>query len=134
MGDAREPLAQIRRRIIVSRDLTQRTSRPDGGDGQPLYTVDEVRAVFAGGKMRLTPQAWNDLTELANLPDAGHIGGCATLMKLAAKIYEREQSPVTGEQLRAVLAMMVNRRGLNHLSARLAQRKPSEPPRHARVG
>jgi DNA transposition AAA+ family ATPase len=122
-GDAREPLAQIRRRIVISRDLNERIA-PDGG-GKPLYTLEEVRAVFSGFKMRLTPGAWNDLAELANLPDAGHIGGCATLMKLAAKVYEQQAAPVTAEQLRAVLRLMVNRRGLDHLSARLADRSTS---------
>jgi hypothetical protein len=119
-GPTREPLAQIRRRIVICRDLTERSIRPDGGPGEPLFTVEEIRAMFGAGKMRLTPGAVRVLAELANVFDAGHVGACASLVAMARKVNEKTADALTEEMLQAALGFMVNRRAVNHLKDRLA--------------
>ena len=132
-GPTREPLAQIRRRIVISRDLTERTFRPDGGPGEPLYTVDEIRAIFAAGKLKLTSDAIRTLTDLANLFDAGHLGACSSLLAMATKLNERTADVVTGDMLKAALGLMVNRRATQHLGERLAAQR-SSPAARVRAG
>jgi hypothetical protein len=60
-----------------------------GGDGGreavALYSVDEIRAVFTAGKMRLTPEAVRYFVTLANLPDSGGLGTCMNLVAMAEK-------------------------------------------------
>ena len=53
----REPPAQIRSRICVARDLSDCGGGNGGDGGTPLYTVDEIRRVCGGGKMRLATDA-----------------------------------------------------------------------------
>jgi hypothetical protein len=119
-GATREPLAQIRRRIVISRDLAERTIRPDGGPGEALFSVDETRQMFNAGKMRLTPGAIRMLAELANVYDGGHAGACASLVAMARKVNEKSADLLTEEMLMAALGFMVNRRMVNHLKDRLA--------------
>jgi DNA transposition AAA+ family ATPase len=118
-GDAREPLAQIRRRITICRDLTERTMAPGGGPGEPLYTIDEIRAVFARSKMRLAADATRMLVELANVADGGHLGACAALVVMATTLHERRAEVLTADMLRGALGLMVHRRALAHLDQRL---------------
>jgi DNA transposition AAA+ family ATPase len=119
-GPTREPLAQIRRRILIARNLAERTIRPDGGPGEALFSVDEIRSMFNAGKMRLTPGAIRMLAELANVYDGGHAGACASLVAMARKVNEKTADHLTEEMLMAALGFMVNRRMVNHLKDRIA--------------
>ena len=118
-GDAREPLAQIRRRITICRDLTERTMAPGGGPGEPLYSIDEIRAVFAKSKMRLSADATRMLVELANVPDGGHLGVCSALVRMATILHERRAEVLTADMLRGALGLMVHRKAAAHLDERL---------------
>ena len=118
-GDAREPLAQIRRRITICRDLTERTMAPGGGPGEPLYSIDEIRAVFANSKMRLSADAIRMLVELANVPDGGHLGVCSALVRMATILHERRAEVLTADMLRGALGLMVHRKAAAHLDERL---------------
>jgi len=113
----REPLSQIRRRIGICRDLAERTTGSDGGPGEPLFTVDEIRKVFGGSKMRLTPDAGQYLAQLANVPDGGHLGACRNVVVMAAKIYEGREESLTADMLRNVLRLLASRRICAHLEA-----------------
>jgi DNA transposition AAA+ family ATPase len=73
-----EPLSQIRRRIGICRDLSERTRDDGGGPGEPLYTVEEILQVFGRGKMRLATDAGRYLQQIANLPDGGFWGRATT--------------------------------------------------------
>jgi hypothetical protein len=105
-------LAQIRRRIGISRDLMQRTET-QGGDGEPLYTVDEIRNVFSKNKMRLAPDAARYLCELANLPDSGALGACTNLVIMATQM------------LRSTHKLLVNSRAFSLLESRIAATRPT---------
>jgi hypothetical protein len=84
-----EPLAQIRRRITYVRDLMQRTYGKDrGGRDEPLYTIEEIRQVFASNKLKLTTDAVRFLWSLACLPDNGALGTCKNLVLIATILGE----------------------------------------------
>lgn len=130
----REPLAQIRRRIGIVRDLTERTTSDDGGPGgEPLYTVEEIRQVFARSKMRLTSDAARYLLALANLPDSGALGACVNLVRMATKINERRAEALDAAMLRSAQRLLVNRRAFNALEARVEESK-TRPLSAAKVG
>jgi DNA transposition AAA+ family ATPase len=114
-GQARgkAPLAQIRRRIGIRRDLMERTRRGGGGgggEGQPLYSIDEIRRVFAKNKMRLAPDAAQYLTWLANLDDQGALGLCVKLVRAATIANEGAGPALTAAMLRAMLRMTESER------------------------
>ncbi len=76
-----EPLAQIRSRIFPCVDLMEVFNQSGGGD--PLYTVDQVREMFAGFGLKLTPTAGQWLCKLALQPDSGALRICVQVMEFA---------------------------------------------------
>lgn len=98
-----ESLAQIRRRIGIRRDLMARTR---GQGGKPLYTVDEIRAIFARNKMKLAPDAGQFLCKLANLEDRGALGLVVKLVRAATIAHEMAAKVLTTDMLVAMLAMI----------------------------
>jgi DNA transposition AAA+ family ATPase len=124
----REPLAQIRRRIGVRRDLMERTrGRGDGGKGEPLYTIEEIRRIFGAGKMRLAPDGARYLWLLACLPDAGGLGICSNIFILSATVAEmRGVNILTADMLRAAHRELVNSRAFAELERHLiAEGRPA---------
>jgi hypothetical protein len=104
-----DSLAQIRRRIGVSRDLCERTRPGNGGPGEPLYSLDEVRQVFNRGKMRMTPDAIRYLWQLANASDSGALGAATNLVKMANTIYRHTADTLTADMLKTAHQMLVSR-------------------------
>ncbi len=104
-----DSLAQIRRRIGVARDLCERTRPGNGGPGEPLYTLDEIRKVFSRGKMRITPDAIRYLWQLANTPDSGALGTAANLVKMATAIYSHTADTLTADMLKTAHRLLVSR-------------------------
>jgi DNA transposition AAA+ family ATPase len=133
-ASGREPLAQIRRRIGIARNLVDRGDGGGGGGdgGEPLYSIDEIRAVFARGKMRLTPQAVRYLWMLANLPDSGALGTCRNLVVMATKVNEASADTLTDDMLRSVHRLLVSTRDYTLLQERMKDTAPPRPA--ARVG
>jgi DNA transposition AAA+ family ATPase len=132
----RETLAQIRGRIGIARDLMERTRGGDGGGpGEPLYTADEVRAVFARNKMRLTPDATRYLMALANLPDSGALRTCVNLVAMATTINEHTgAAALTADMLRSAHRLLVSRQTFTVVEQRMADELPSVSARVARAG
>ena len=124
----REPLAQIRRRIGICRDLLERTGSDDGGPGEPLFTVDEIRKVFSKSAMRLALDAARYLQQLANLPDGGGLGACRNLVVMAVKINQARAEVLTSDALRLVHRLLASRRIFKHLDARMSI-EPAPPAR-----
>lgn len=120
-GQARgqEPLSQIRRRIGVCRDLTERTGG-GGGGGEPLFAIDEIRRVFANSQMRLASDASRYLAQLANMPDGGGLGTCRNLVVLASKIHQGRAESLTADMLRAVHRLLASRRVFDRLEQQMA--------------
>lgn len=128
----REPMAQIASRIGVSRDLRERATGPAGGKGEPLYTADEIRAVFRKSAMRLAPDAVQLLATLANLPDEGALRTCKNLVVMATRLYQKTHDVLTADLLRSAGRMLASRRAFELLDARVAQ--AAAAPRAAKVG
>lgn len=79
-----ESLAQIRRRIFPRVDLMEGIR--EGGGGEPLVTVDQVREMFARNKLKLVGGAPRFICQLANQPDSGSLGLCVRLVEYATMI------------------------------------------------
>lgn len=121
IGQGKETLAQIRRRICPQRDLMART-RGDGGD--PLYTLDEIRQVFAKNKIRLAPDAAQYLMRLANVPDSGALGMCVNLVRMATILVERKGATVlTAEHLRQAFRFLVADEACQLVEAQMDQER-----------
>lgn len=137
----KETLAQVRRRIALWRDLLARTrdGGGDSGDGEPLYTVDEIKKIFARNKMRLAPDAAQYLCALACLPDAGALGTCQNIVDLATLVHG---GPAGAGQTVLTLAMIraAHKSLLDAPAFRLVERKMDEasavgnPVRMVRAG
>ena len=123
----REPLAQIRRRIGIRRDLMQRTrERGDGGRGEPLYSIDEIRRVFAKNKIRLAPDGARYLQQIANRPDGGALGTCKNIVVIATTIAEvRGAAALTAEMLRAAHRELVNARTFDLVESEIESQQPT---------
>lgn len=118
-GKGQEPLAQIRSRIGLTVDLLDRTRDESGGDGEPLFTVEEVRKVFGKSKMRLASDAGRYLMTLANMPDSGGLRTCKYLVILATKANQSRSEILTADMLKAVRRMMVHRNAFAKLEAQI---------------
>lgn len=121
-----EPLSQIRSRIGICRDLTQRMrtgggADGSGGNGAALYTTDEIRAIFGKNKMRLAADAARYLLRLANLPDSGALRTCKNLIVMATTIYQRTHDTLTEELLRAAHRMLVTDESFTLLQAEISE-------------
>lgn len=82
-----ESLAQIRGRIGIERDLMQRTRPTDqGGADQPLFTIEQVRQMFATNKVRISPDGIRFIWKLACLPDMGALRLCRNVVRIATLI------------------------------------------------
>ena len=112
-ADGREPLAQIRSRICVVRDLADSAGTGGGDDGgDALYSIEEIRRVCGRGKMRLAPDAARYLFKLANIPDSGALRTCQNLVIIATKINVAQSDVLTLAMLQAAHQLLVSRRDL----------------------
>jgi DNA transposition AAA+ family ATPase len=82
--NADESLAQIRRRIFPCVDLMEGVK--DGGNGEPIASIDQVREMFARNKLKLTHAAARFLCMLCNTPDSGGVGLCVQIIEYATAI------------------------------------------------
>jgi DNA transposition AAA+ family ATPase len=81
-----ESLAQLRRRIFPRIDLMEGVRA--GGRGEPLVTVEQVRAMFAKNKLKLTDTAARFICRLGNQPDSGSIGVAVQIVQYATMLGE----------------------------------------------
>ncbi len=98
-----ESLAQIRRRIFPRVDLMD--SVKDGGSGEPLVSVDQIREMFAKNKLKLTGAAARFLCELANTPDSGGIGLCVQLIEYATATARGKLAAIDVDTLKQSLQL-----------------------------
>lgn len=114
----KDTLAQIRSRIGLTRDLLERTTQ--GGGGEPLFTIDDIRNVFRRCSMRLAPDAARHLALLANLPDSGALRMAKNLVRIAVAAYSQSGATVlTSEMLRQTQRMTCSRRVYQMLETQL---------------
>jgi DNA helicase TIP49 (TBP-interacting protein) len=106
----------------MNRDLTERTRTGDGGQGEPLFTVDEIRRVFAKNKIKLANDACDYLCRLANLPEAGGLGTCVDLVALSTKVHQLQGvERITEQMIRNVQRTLSNWHSQQILEERIGE-------------
>lgn len=107
---AKQPLGQIRRRICKATNLHLRTYEDtDGGRGEPLFSVEEIREVFRAIRPRLTAAAEKLVFNLANSPGDGGLDFARNVIELAKSVAQKQNKPsITRELLDAALRHVVS--------------------------
>lgn len=123
-----EPLSQIRSRIGIQRDLTQRTRVAGGGPNGPashsdkqLFTIDEIKKIFSQNKMRLSHDALMYLLRIANLRDSGALRTCKNLVVMATKLYEAKHDNLSADLIRQAHQLLVTDESFNLLQAEIEE-------------
>ena len=114
-----EPLAQIRRRIFPCVDLICSIQGDGGGGGEPLYTVEDVRQMFAKFPLKLTSAASRWLCALGRVPGSGGLGTCVQLVEYATMLGQMRKTtsidvPLLKEALRCGLTSQQANWTLSH--------------------
>jgi DNA transposition AAA+ family ATPase len=80
----KEPLDQLSSRIAPWCDLAEGTAARGGG--KPLFSLDDIRKVFASDGLRIAPDGIEYLRKLSNVHGGGGLRACVKLVELAASI------------------------------------------------
>lgn len=96
----REPLGQIISRIGCQFHLTAKL-HPAGGSGgpEPLFTAEELMAIYDRNEMRLTGEAGRFLARLCTNPALGLLRTCTTLVAQATSLNRLKGGLLTAEML-----------------------------------
>jgi DNA transposition AAA+ family ATPase len=132
----REPLAQIRRRIAICRDLHERTVGDRGRPAEKLFSVEEVRQVFARSRIKLTTDGADYLCRLANLPGDGHLSDASNVVIMAQLMRQRsgDTGAVSAAELRSAQRLLVNRRRAELIETGFAEQEMWNEPAVAAAG
>jgi len=117
-SDGYDPLDQIFGRISWWLDLTEK-AQGGGQDGRRLYTVEEIRRVFAASKIRLTPDAERYLAVLANDPALGCLRQAKWLVGMAEVVAKGQ--PITEAMLKAIQRDRLGRRAAEMVELQLEE-------------
>jgi len=119
---ADESLAQVRRRISPVRDLMQRTRpKSEGGRDEPLFSVEEVREMFAKNKVRVSADGIRFLWKLACIVDSGALGTAKNVVRIATIIATHQgKGLMTAADLWAALRDCVQISTFNDIKSHFA--------------
>lgn len=126
--------ATLYSRIGISRDLTERC-RNNGHRGEPLYSVADIKRVFAGSQLRIANDAMDWLEGLANDPDAGGLRAANNALRLAMHVAKTSDEPCREITLKALLdasRLLKGVEGARAIANRIKQRHADQ--RRERVG
>lgn len=121
-----ETLAQIRSRIFYQQDLMERT-RPesDGGRGEPLVSIDDIRQAYGNNKLKLTSDGARFLCEVANLPDGGALRTVTNIVTIATMVAEQMGAKsLNAELLRKAFRGSTTAQKFQLLNERLDEARP----------
>jgi len=116
--------ATLYSRIAISRDLEERCR--SGNGGEPLYSVEDIKRIFARSQLRLTADATEWLSDLANMPDAGGLRACTNALRLAIQIAKAAAQPVaaiTAALLTQASGLLHGIEGAKIIATRIKQRR-----------
>ena len=123
IGQGREPLSQIRRRILVARDLGELADAEGGA-----FSTAEIRKLLAAGRCKLDTPATRYMVQLANLRGEGGLGLVKNLYITASMIATRAKTTlITADMLRNAHAFQASRRTRQMVEAKLAAETAAEP-------
>lgn len=120
----RELLDQLYSRISVFLDLSDLTDE-GGGSGGRLHTVEDIRRIFARGRVRLSRDAAEFLARLANTPASGGLRRCRHLMQVVIDLLSDEE--VTREHLMKALSLSVGAREAGFVASLASSPTTAEP-------
>jgi DNA transposition AAA+ family ATPase len=121
MGSYREVTDQFRARVVIQRDLTLRTRRSGGGDGddtrkaEPLFSREDIRKLIktASIKLRVTPDAIDWLQARACCLGGGGVGMTLIYVYLAYKVASAQGlDEINGELLAMVEDVTLGEEGM----------------------
>jgi len=97
----REPLGQIISRIGCQIHLTAKLHAGPGGGGkvEPLYSVEEILAIYGANELRLTKDAGRFLARLCTNPTGGLLRTCTSLAMSATSMNRGSGGMITGAML-----------------------------------
>jgi len=114
-GRGKEPLAQIRSRIAICRDLQEKANDPNRGE--PLFTIDDIRKVYGKNKLKLTRDGERYLMKLANLRGSGGLLTCTNIVRVATKVNGEWGGSLSGDMLHAMRGLLANQRVMQRTEA-----------------
>ncbi len=121
VDDFAERLDQMASRIIMRRDLTERTR---GDNPQPLYTLQDIRKLIhqTGLKLDVSPDAEKWLQTRAGALGEGGIGKALARLYLAAKMaYAKGDATITSEHLEDVVGLSIGEEDAARMAEAVAQ-------------
>ena len=107
VGEWTEITDQLAARIVIRRDLTERTR---GSTPQPLFTRDDIRALVKNTqlKLRVGPDAIDWLQGRASAIGTGGVGTALVCLYLAAKVaYVNGDAVITADHLQDVAGLVI---------------------------
>ena len=117
-----EALDQLASRITLFLDLEEEATSDDGG--RKLATVEDIRKMLAGRRIRLTPDGERYLAMLANEAGAGAFRAVAALLDLAER-FAAGGTPIGADVLRAIQARRLGVSASAVLETRMAAQAES---------
>ena len=121
LGDFSEVTDQLASRIVMKRDLTERTR---GENPEPLYTVEDIRKLIRQSSLKLhvAPDAEKWLQGMASTLGLGGIGKALVSLYLAAKVaYAKGDSTITVEHLEDVADLTVGHEDAERVAEAVAE-------------
>lgn len=108
-------------RVGVSRDLTERCRR-DGDRGEPLFSVADVRKVFARSTLRIAGDAQRWLQGLACMPEVGAMRAATNAVRLATHVAQQKgDTEITLAMLQSASKLLHGLEGARAIANRIKQ-------------
>lgn len=104
VDDSQMWYGQMASRIIASYDIAEDATDPK--NPRPLFTVDEITAIFNSGKLRLADDGADYLTMLANCPGTGGLRTVKEVLFLASRHPKLRDKPLAAASLRQIVQKM----------------------------
>jgi DNA transposition AAA+ family ATPase len=121
VGDFSEVTDQLAARIIIRRDLTERTR---GDDPEPLYTLEDIRNLIKQAELKLhvAPDAERWLQARASTLGTGGIGIALACLYLAYKVaFVKGADAITEEHLESVADLTVGHEDARRMAEVVAE-------------
>jgi hypothetical protein len=116
-----EPLAQIRRRIFPCVDIVESLTGGPDGNGSPLFTVDQIRDMYARHTLKLTSASSRWLCSLARVPGSGGLGIVRDIVEYATMLAQiRKTAAIDVDLLKEALRNCVTNTRVTELLMKTA--------------
>lgn len=97
---------QFASRIVARVDLTDRAMGGGRRKGKKLFTVEDIRAIFEQGQLKLTTDGARFLCELACVPGLGGLRVCSKIVDIGSRIKGRQGQALDESVLKRICEQM----------------------------